>query len=1723
MLRWLAFLFVLLAVPAGGALAQTLPKVAAAADSYLEQVEDRFGETADAEESRTARLAAEAALKKGDWGSVVRNLERSIGLGADRFDVWLELAAALPHANRKEDAVSAAYLAYVAAAQAADRGKALFRVGALLEELDRPREARAAYEAGLSFGWDQAISERVQALESAAGFRVASAAAQTDSDEPRLCVEFRAPLRSAKAIHYEDYVKVSPAIAPVFSVSDETLCIGGASWGTSYEVTVLKGLPSSENESLASDEKLTIAVGDRKPSVGFRTSSYVLPNVADAGVPLVSVNLDRARLRLLRINDRALVDQLFEGRFLRALDGYTQARIAEAYGEEIWKGEVETANERNRRMTTSVPIREVLPQTAPGVYILTAEAAGAETEDWAERATQWLIVTDIGLTTISGHDGLHVFVRSLASGRPLPEIDVRLFARNNEEIGRASSDAAGMASFAPGLLRGGAGRTATAIMAFAKGGDFSFLDLSRPAFDLSDRGVGGRLAPGPTDLFLYTDRGVYRPGETVQLSALLRNEAGNALSGLPLAVKVLRPDGVEVERKTLASPDLGYYGLALPISATARTGSWSVLGYLDPEGDPIGQTSFLVEEVVPARIEVSLESDARSLGPEGTATVSANARYLYGAPAADLQVKSELIVKRDEDPYPTQAGFRFGLADEAVDPVRTPLDETVTDAAGKAELAVATPELPDTAQPLQAVLRVEVYELGGRPVVRTLMLPILSRSIALGIKPLFADDEAPEGGEAAFEVIAVQPDGARAAAPNLHYELIREDWDYQWFYRDGSWDYQIVVRDEPLTAGDLSIGVDQPGRIAQSVGWGRYRVEVSDPASGAASSVRFGSGWSAAPGIGDTPDRLQVVADRSLYQPGETAKVLLKPPFAGQVLLAVATDRLLATKIVDATPDGTTVEIPVDAAWGAGAYVLATAFRPGDAGGRGPGRAIGVSWLGLDPAPRRLAVSFDLPPSVEPRQSIEVPVAVAGVAPGKDAYLTLAAVDEGILQLTDFQTPAPDQFFFGKRQLGVAIRDLYGQLIDPKEGRRGKIREGGDESALARRGAPPTVTLVALFSGLVKLDASGHTRIKLDLPDYNGRLRLMAVAFDATKVGAAEAGLIVRDPIVAQASMPRFLAPGDASELTLSIQNLSGPAGRYGIVLSADGGLAIGDEGKLGRDLAVGASTSARVSLRATAIGEGRITLALSGPDGYRIDRTWRIGVRPAQLPVVDRVATSLKPGESLTLGSDALARFLPGTGELIVSLDPFPNLDVPGLLRTLDRYPYGCLEQTTSRALPLLYVDTLSRIWGVEGQGPGLAPRVQGAVGRVLEMQRFDGSFALWRPEGGAEPWLSAYAMDFLTRARLQGFSVPDLAYRQGLKWLTEYGRDYRLEDSEALGARAYAQYVLAAAQAGDVSTLRYLHDNYARRMPTALAAAQLGAALALSGDQQRAESAFRIALAKIDRQRRELRDYGSPLRDLAATVALMAESKFGGLDLGPLADRLAAAEAASRYLSTQEQTWLVMAARILADEGRSMSLALDGVAQEPRSKPLVLRPAAADLASGLVVRNAGEGTVWGVQTLIGVPEKEQPPMANGFRLTRSFYDLDGKEVALGQVRQSDVLVVVLKGRSLDDLDHQALVIDLLPAGFEIENARLAGTRTAEELSWLPALTEARYVEFLDDRFVAAADLGPEMRDFTVAYLVRAVTPGTYRLPGAEIEDMYQPQYRARLPMGRVTVAAGR
>ena len=699
------------------------------------------------------------------------------------------------------------------------------------------------------------------------------------------------------------------------------------------------------------------------------------------------------------------------------------------------------------------------------------------------------------------------------------------------------------------------------------------------------------------------------------------------------------------------------------------------------------------------------------------------------------------------------------------------------------------------------------------------------------------------------------------------------------------------------------------------------------------------------------------------------------------------------------------------------------------------------------------------------------------------------------------------------------MRDLYGRLIDGSLGATGRLRTGGDGGQMPLQGSPPTEKLVAFFSGAIKLDAEGMANVRFDIPQFYGTARIMAVAWTKSGVGHAVKDVVIRDPVVVTASLPKFLAPGDRAELRLDIANTDGPAGDYQLQVTTNGPVTVEQTAAEMVNLGAGGKSALTLPLAGQYPGDGLVTVRLSNASGLSLEQTLNIPVRPAALPVTQRHVVNVAAGSSLTVDEQLLADSLLQGASVSLNVTRSAAFDVPALLMTLDRYPYGCAEQTTSRALPLLYLSELAKQAGL-ADDEGVKKRVQEAIYRVLAYQSSTGSFGLWSP-GSGDLWLDAYVTDFLTRAREQKFDVPEQSMVQALENL-QNALSYETNVKDRGNEIAYALYVLARNRKAAISDLRYYADTMLGDFPTPLAKAHIAAALALYGDARRSQDIFAAAanmstgLVNVSLARS---DYGSSLRDGAAVLALAAESRPVPPIIPELSRVVAREWQQARYTSTQEQTWMLLAARAIQGGDEDMRIEVNGAARTGSYAARMTGDAL--IEHPVVIRNDGTDMVSAVVTTVAAPAQPLSAGGEGFSIERSYYTLDGTAANVSEARQNERYVAVLKVTESNDWPSRVLITDLLPAGFEIDNPSLVDSAQLSNFEWIGQV-EAAHTEFRSDRFVAAFDRSAgDNREITLAYVVRAVTPGTYDHPAASVEDMYRPQFSARTATGRMEVQA--
>ncbi len=1707
----------------------------------------------------------------------------AVAQNAGDAQAWLGLADALlaikPDTNKGSErydlpvnASGAALRAYQLSGDKGIKAAALSRLGEALVRRSYWRPAMDAYSGALQLVDDQKVREAYDKLRAEHGFRMIDYKTDNEAANPRVCVQFSESLARAGNVDFAKFVAVDGKDPQAVVAEGKQLCLEGLTYGKRYEVQLRAGLPSDAGEALEKAIEIAAYVPDRKASARFTGRAYVLPSKGQQGIPILTTNTNAVAIEVFRIGDRSLASTMQSGDMNRQAGTYEIEQIREKTGEKVYAGVLEVASKTNEDVTTAFPVSEAIGTLKPGAYLMTASPkVKAEGDSRQERqlASQWFIVSDLGLTALSGTDGVHGFIRSLGDSAPVPGAEVRLIARNNEVLGTVKSDAKGYVRFDAGLAKGEGGMSPALMVAAKEGGaDYAFLDLAAAGFDLSDRGVKGRDAPGALDAYLFSERGVYRPGEEVHLTGLVRDKA-NMAAGLPVTMIITRPDGVEHRRQTLVDGGLGGRSMSLALGRGVMTGTWRAKLHADPKAEAIAQVSFLVEDFVPERIDMTLAPDVAKFTIEERATIKASGKYLYGPPAQNLALEGDIVVKVAKE-QPGYAGYRFGLADEKIEPVRAPLEGLgSTDDMGKAELAIALPAIPKTSRPLEAEVVVRLREPGGRTIERNVTLPVDTKQARVGIKPLFGSQGVTEGDPAAFEVIVLDATGKQADAKGLRWTLSRVDQNWQWYMRDGNWGYEAASSSRKIESGTLDASAEVVAKLAVTQGWGRYRLEVADDKLATVSSVTFNSGWVSGGEVADSPEVLETALDKVSYKPGETAKLRIASKHGGKALVSVLSNGLLSSQEVEIAKGGGEVMIPVSKDWGPGAYATAILYRSMDeAAKRMPTRAIGVKWLAVDKSADTLKVAIASDAKVRSGATLKVPMKISGLAAGEEARVTVAAVDVGILNLTKYASPNPEGWFYAQRKLGLDIHDYYGRLIDGMRADRGKLRSGGDGvGGMAMSAAPPSVeTILAQYSGIVVVDKDGNAEAEFALPDFNGTVRLMAVAWSKDKVGHGENQVVVRDRVALTVSAPRFLTLGDEANVDIALHNVEGAAGNY--IVRANPAMPTERKDDVGRAvaLAVGERKSDHVVLKPTDVGSLVYNITVDGPltsggEPIKVKRQLTFNVLPPAGDIRRTTVSQLAAGGKITLSGDLANDLIASRTTINLSVGPQATLDVPGLLTALDRYPYGCAEQTTSRALPLLYANNVAATLGMATDAK-LRARVQGAIERVFEMQDASGAFGLWGPNN-SDIWLTSYVTDFLTRAKEQGYNVSPRAFGQALDKLQNYVA-YAKDTTSSSENRAYAMYVLARNARAPIGELRYYADTKLDTFTSPLAKAQIGAALSMMGDKERAEKTFANALGMLDDKKKGIPlarlDFGSNLRDTAAYVTLASETGVAKAEAAKLVAVIAKGYAARTYTSTQEQAWMLLAANALGDSAKSLSLSVNGKA---RVGSLVGQYSPADLTKdgGITITNNSDAPTDVVISVTGAALTLEPAVSKGFKIERTYYTLDGKKVdmastagGMSNVKQNDRFVAVVSIEAKDE-GGRVLLVDRLPAGFEIENPRLVDGGDTKGIEWLKGMSKPEHAEFRDDRFVAAFNFfgkkagargePVEGRDVeeneaesdaaaadavktpstpvssaSVAYIVRAVTPGSYVHPAATVEDMYRPERYARTAAGRLTVA---
>ncbi|WDE12614.1 alpha-2-macroglobulin family protein [Thalassomonas haliotis] len=1573
-----------------------------------------------------------------------------------------------------------------------------------------------------------------------------------------IAVTLSVPLDPAES--HQDYFNISTKKhgasdgAWVVSASGKTVWFPYVEPQTSYDVTIYQGLTAANGQALGKTKNTSVKTSRLEPSINFDTTGAFLTQGLGNGLPVVSVNVEQVDINFFRVQEKE------RQRFLREIANhnyYWGVERLSRLGELVYSGRYQLDVPKNTRAKRSIDIEGISELAAPGMYLAVMAKAGG----YEKHQVMWFSVTDIGLHARFYDNQLDVYASSLTTGKALSQIEVSLVNRKGEILQQNLTSPDGQASFASNLSK--------ASLILAKNQQhFSLIEVNKPALDLSDFDLGQRPAK-PRELFIYAPRDLYRPGDQIDFNALLRDQDGRLTPNSVLSAAIIAPDGNKIKTFKWQGNKENYYHYPWQIPANAQLGLWQLK--VKNIGSESFSFDFKVEEFLPERLKLTFNPQAPATravaSKKGKFTLQLLGEYLFGAPASGNRLSTEISTSLWRNPVSSLPKFEFGDIRQSQFNTRFKLKDIQLDDNGLGQLSYPV-NWPELNSPLRVKFISSLFESGGRPVSRTYSGLVWPSEQLLGIRTSFGDNNPEANSTVSFEIVKATLDGSKHAASKLDIKLIREDRRYFWVYSEHEgWHYQWNDNEYVELSKSLDIKAGSSGQVNFPVAWGNYRLEVRDPVDKLLTSTQFYAGWNwyqdwqnSQKGSGAArPDKVTMALDKAAYQGGDTVKVNIIPPEAGEAIIMVEGDSPLWLKRLTIPAEGSTIEIPVSKNWQQhNLYISALVLQPGNMEkSLTPKRSFGLVHLPLQREPRKLPLSFKVADKALPNKPLPVTVKLDGLSDNPQAtkdnpaatdekvFVTLAAVDVGVLSISDFDTPDPFEAFFGQRRYSVDSRDVYNKIIELSQADKARLRFGGDGD-LSRGGQQPPsdVQIVSLFSGPVPFNDNGEADISLDIPDFNGRLRLMALAFSDDKFGQAEQEVTIAAPVVTQFAMPRFLANGDKTSLALDITNLSGELQELSVALTASGPVAFTDKASANKPatdnsqtqtllLKDGEKTTLSYPLQATDIhGQARFALNISGKTlEEEINRQWSLGLRPPYPATIRRLQKVLHQGQVLTQEKSVIDDLLSSTVQASMSISPKADINLQNQLDQLLQYPYGCLEQTSSRAYPLIFATPAQQsAFGLKAitEDKRLA-MVNKGIERLATLQLTNGGYGLWNKNSNEEYWLTAYVGDFLLNARDMGFSVPEEMLSRTLKRLQRYlSRTSHFYDEPwsdnaghyYIAYKAYAAYVLSRVNQAPLGTLRTLAKNHSKNAKSGLAQLHLAIAMKQMGDGKGSKTLVTKALGNLPKQRRKyLADYGSQLRDLALMIHLLLTHELEREQAIALSFTLAEQVNERQYLSTQERNALFLAGMALkAVDGDNWSAeVLIGQAKTKLSQTSVYQSplSAAELEQGIVVASTHRQPLLSNINISGYGKQAPKASANGLNVQRQWLNIQGQEISPQKAKVGDLMLVHLQ-LSASQRSPDVLVVDLLPAGFELENQNLEHALKLDEIKvegktitqWQKR-NPVKHQEFRDDRYVAAVELH-KSRPVHLFYLARAVTPGVYQVPPPLAEDMYRPEIRA-------------
>jgi uncharacterized protein YfaS (alpha-2-macroglobulin family) len=1494
--------------------------------------------------------------------------------------------------------------------------------------------------------------------------------------------------------------------------------------GISYNFYIAEGLMAADGAFAADAINQTLLTPDLATKLEFALSGSFLSKKDLASIPVLTANIDSFYI---------IIDKIFANN----VDYFINNRIDSAQISDIAENVINRqyyvrdivgrSDTRNQTVTTHIDIAELLKSNVHGLFRI-----GISTDSYlynrSAANSRWFLATDIGLMARRFDNNLVIWAHSLHSLQEMAGVKVEAVDRWNQVIGAAITDSNGLAR-----VTFNEGTQPTHILA-KKGDDFSLLDMGKHRDSLAGYDIEGiSSAQSAIRTFIYSDRGVYRPGEKVHLIAVSRAKEGALPEDWPVTFRLLNPTGKQVVSESYTLDKNGLFVYDFDIPREAKTGKWQATAVW--AGDNIGNYSFQVEEFIPNKIKVNLELLTKNVYAGDKLKFKVKAKNLFGPPAADRPASAAISLRPNYFKPAGYGSFTFGHDDNRFQRLEKELAEIRLKTDGTHIFEYDIPGNIDSPIGLTAYYSAAVIDNGGRGVTAYGSADVLLFSQYAGVAKLtkgVIDIDQP----VTFKIVNVDATGKpiEAGQQKLSITVYRNKMITHYRKNERGY-YRYVMEKEKVLVDTLADSRDSEGRLSYTPGFsGEHIFEVEDLIGKQVTRYRFDvygkAAVSRAVAAGDKVE-LSLLTGKTCVN--DTAKVEVCPPFPGKVLIIGEREKILFTRVLDVTGSKEVISIPIRPSYLPNFYISAIALRPVSKGSRNePIYSAGLLAVDVKDKAHEPGCRLTVPKRAVPNSELAVSIEVANTN-GKDMFFTVAAVDVGILDLTNFQLPNMNGYFNQKRRLEVSHYSMYPLVMPFEPGVKYTISPSGDapsRSLIKKKSVNPDsqkrVKSVALWSGLLKLDARGEGTVKLKIPDFNGTLRVMAVTFGDRRFASRQKEVVVRDKLVMKPTLPRFMTTGDDFIIPVTLYNGTDRAGDIRLSIKASGQVKF--LGPVQRTVFIPYNGEAAVDFSLKVGNRTEICtfeLTVEG-NGETVHKQVQVPVRSPGTVITETGCGVVDKNTPKSVGMPG--GFVAGTAEYAMKVSDRSLTRFRNSLAYLLQYPHGCAEQTTSKLFPLLYFSDLAKSAGkifTAKKGPKYY--LKEGIAKLERMQLENGAFSYWEGQNNVNNWASVYVSHFLVEAQKAGFKIDEDVWGNMMVYLKRkageslsrsnlYNRNYGVNHS------LYMLYVLALAGNNVQPELNYIYDSYFSELKTH-DRARLAAAFFTAGNK---ETAHRIvaalpldSLGEYDNLYRDTGGhFASTIRDLAIILDTLVTVAPKSSKIPTLISRLAEKARGGRWGSTQENAFAFLAigkamAHLQAVQAKVKITLGDGTVV-PFKGEVFLKTA--ELLKGEVrIEVDGNAEVAYAYEAVGIiknPESLQQD--KDIRVRRRFLNSKGDPIDYGNVTQGDLLVAEIKIESLSHTHENIIIGDLLPMGLEIENTRLS---TTASLPWIKQDIKPDYLDIRDDRINIYLTAPTAAK--TYYYTTRAVTVGNFKIPAIRAEAMYDPGIYSEADSGKIKI----